>query len=98
MMKYTELQRRAKALDRDHLQELVVAFAGGCTSLVLAFAGVRLFTTARGAPTRSSAIGLLSGDAPEHAGLTLVDPSAADEGFAHSANEVELPLFGAGRS
>jgi hypothetical protein len=86
MAKYIELQRRAKVLDKNHFHELLVAFAGGSISLVIIFAGFRLFTTARGSRAGRLPTGFWNGEVRGQAGLTCVDPGI----------EVELPLVGAG--
>jgi len=90
MVKYIELQRRAKALGRNHFHELFVAFAGGCVSLVLVFAGIRFVAAAGGRSARSYS----TGDRPEQAGLTCLDLGI--DGTTPSANEMERPLVDAG--
>jgi len=92
---YDALSQRGKALEMNHLRENLVAFACGCMSLVVAFAGFRGLSAARSRRSRLS-----RWDGTDGQGLELYHPDVAYRSqrqataYCHlrEINESELPL------
>jgi len=83
MAKYVELHQRRQHLQKDHFQQLVLAFSCGCFCFVLAFASVRLFSMIR---THSNIHSLLASAQHSHSGCVPTYHQL------YELNESEWPL------